>query len=101
LSYFLGITVAAYQEFEERTGVVGGRGSKRARIQRFIETKVSDAFTIADVRRASTQAGDSYIRVILGDLKVDGVSEPVGRGRSAKWRRVKAHGTAQPAPGAA
>ncbi len=87
LSYFLGIVVAAYKQFEDRTGLVGGRGSKRARIERFVETNLSDDFTIAEVRQASPQASDSYIRVVLGDLKATGAIEPIGRGRGASWRR--------------
>lgn len=102
LSYFLGIVVAAYKEFEDRTGLVGGRGSKRARIERFIETNLSDEFTIAEVRQASPQASDSYIRVVLGDLKASRAIEPVGRGRGASWRRLdKAERTAQSDDGTA
>lgn len=90
LQYFLGIVIAAYQEFEERTSIPAGRGSKRARIERFIETSLSDEFTVADLRTASPDASDSYITRILIDLKQQGAIERIGAGRGSKWRRLRA-----------
>ena len=40
--YFLGIINAAYREFESRTGLVSGRGSKRALITTFIRSSLSE-----------------------------------------------------------
>lgn len=85
--YFLGVINAAYREFEQRTHRLGGRGSKRALIERFIASSISNEFTIGDVRRASPAASDSYIKKVLGGLKAAGVIEPQGVGRSAKWKR--------------
>lgn len=89
LGYFLGVTIAAYAEFEERTAILGGRGAKRARIERFIQTSLSDEFRVGDVRNAAPDASDSYITRVLSDLKEQGVIEPVGRGRGARWRRLR------------
>ena len=53
LSYFLGILVAAYAEFEGRAGAVsGGRGSKVAAIHQFVRANLSAEFTIEDIRQA-------------------------------------------------
>ena len=90
LQYFLGIVSAAYKEFEERTSVVGGRGAKRARIERFIKTSLSDEFVVRDLRNASPGASDSYITRILIDLKEQGVIERIGAGRGSRWRRLRA-----------
>ena len=89
LEYLLGILVAAYREFEDRVGLLGdGRGAKTAAIERFVRDRISDQFTIADVRDASLGASDSLIGKILARLRDDGVIEPLGTGRSAKWRRL-------------
>jgi Fic family protein len=87
--YFLGIINAAYREFENRTGLVTGRGSKRALITTFIQSSLSDEFSIAQVRHASPGVSDAYLSKVLGQLKSDGVIEPIGRGRSARWRRLR------------
>ncbi|HYB23730.1 MAG TPA: Fic family protein, partial [Solirubrobacteraceae bacterium] len=87
-SYFLGILLAAYKEFENRTGVLAGRGSKRKLIETFIDSLMVDDFTIADVREAAPGVSDGYINRVLGDLKNQGRIEPLGTGRSARWRRL-------------
>jgi Fic family protein len=89
LEYLLGILVAAYREFEDRVGLLGdGRGAKTAAIERFVRDRISDQFTIADVRDASLGASDSLIGKVLARLRDEGVIEPLGTGRSAKWRRL-------------
>jgi Fic family protein len=86
--YFLGILIAAYREFESRTGALGGRGSKKALITTFIDSPMVTEFTIADVRQAAPGVSDGYINKLLGELKKDGRIEPLGTGRSARWRRL-------------
>src|SRR3712207_8128467 len=47
----LGILVVAYREFQDRVGLLGdSRGAKTAAIERFVRERISDEFTIADVR---------------------------------------------------
>jgi Fic family protein len=87
--YFLGIINAAYREFESRTALVNGRGSKRALITAFIRSSLSDEFTVAQVREASPGVSDAHLSKVLGQLKADGVIEPLGRGRGARWRRLR------------
>jgi Fic family protein len=87
-SYLLGILIAAYKEFESRTGVLAGRGSKRKLIETFIDSLMVDEFKIAEVREAAPGISDGYINRVLGDLKNQGRIEPLGTGRSARWRRL-------------
>lgn len=87
--YFLGIINAAYREFENRTGLVNGRGSKRTLITTFIRSSLSDEFSVRQVRDASPGVSDAYLSKVLGQLKADGVIEPIGRGRGARWRRLQ------------
>jgi hypothetical protein len=70
--YLLGILIAAYKEFESRTGAIGGRGSKKALITTFIDSLIVPEFTIAEVRRAAPGVSDGYINKLLGELKKAG-----------------------------
>jgi hypothetical protein len=83
-----GILIAAYREFESRTGALGGRGSKKALITTFIDSLMVTKFTIADIRQAAPGVSDGYINKLLGELKKDGKIEPLGTGRGARWRRL-------------
>lgn len=90
--YFLGILIAAYSEFESRANVLVGRGSKKALITTFVDSLMVEEFTIADVRQAAPGVSDAYIKKVLGELKRDGIVEPLGTGRSARWRRNRVSG---------
>jgi Fic family protein len=88
LEYLLGIVRLAYRELEARVGLVSGRrGAKTAAIERFVQACVADEFTIADVREASLGASDSLIGKVLARLRDEGLVEPLGTGRAARWRR--------------
>ena len=87
LRYFLGILTAAYKELEVNAAPVSGRGAKREAIAQFIRGSTAGEFTVADVRRAIPAASDSYIDKTLARLRDEGVIEPIGTGRGARWRR--------------
>jgi Fic family protein len=89
LEYFLGIVAAAYKEFESRVGVVAGRGSKREAIRQFVRQSIAEEFTVADVRRAAPAASQSYISKTLASMRDEGVIEPIGAGKTARWRRLR------------
>ncbi|HWX45024.1 MAG TPA: Fic family protein [Solirubrobacteraceae bacterium] len=88
LRYFLGILTAAHHELTSQVDTVAGRGSKRAAIRQFIHRSIPDEFTVTDVRRAVPAASQSYINKTLTRLRGEGVIEPVGAGRGARWRRL-------------
>jgi Fic family protein len=89
LSYFLGILVAAYAEFEVRVGAVAGsRGAKAAAIKNFIRSRASEKVTVEEIRRAVPSASDVYIREVLRKLRDEGVLRQDGRGPNAGWRRL-------------
>jgi hypothetical protein len=87
--YFLGVLVATYDEFGSRTEVASGRGSKRALVESFVRSSVSNRFTVAEVRDAAPGVSDIYIRRVLDGLKKGGVIEPSGRGKAAFWTRLR------------
>ncbi len=89
LEYLLGIVAAAYREYESRVTVVTGRGSKREAIRQFIRHSITDEFTVADVRRAAPASSQSYISKTLAAMRDEGLIEPVGTGKSARWRRLR------------
>jgi Fic family protein len=89
LSYFLGVMSAAYGEFATHVRVVAGKGSKQAAIKQFIRSSLSDEFTVADVRHVAAGVSQSYVSKTLAKLRDDGVIEPVGVGRGARWRRLR------------
>ncbi len=89
LEYFLGIITAAYGEFESRVGAVSGRGAKAEAITQFIRSNISDEFAVGDVRHAVPNASQSYISKKLAGLRDQGVIQPLGTGKSARWRRIK------------
>ena len=89
LEYFLGIVAAAYKEFESRVGVVAGRGSKREAIRQFVRQSIAEEFTVADVRRAAPAASQSYISKTLASMRDEGLIEPIGAGKNARWRRLR------------
>jgi len=88
--YFLGILIAAYGEFESRANVLVGRGSKKALITTFIDSLMTGEFTVAAVRQAAPGVSDAHISKVLSELKKAGILEPIGTGRGARWRRLRA-----------
>lgn len=87
--YLLGVINAAYREFDTRTDVVRGRGSKQMLVKRFIATSLSNEFSIQDIRQASPGVGDSTIKRVLAELKKQQIIKPLGRGRGAKYERLR------------
>lgn len=89
LSYFLGVLVAAYREFEPRaSAVTAGRGSKAELVKAFVDSSVTDSFVFGDVKRAAPGVSDEYIRQVLRQLRDEGLVEVTGAGRGARWRRT-------------
>jgi hypothetical protein len=79
----LGILLAAYKDFEGRAGMLGVRGSKRVLIVTFIDSLLSDEFTVAAIRENAPGVSDGWISQVLGELKQEGIVESLGTGRSA------------------
>ncbi|MCG6171315.1 Fic family protein [Anoxybacillus sp. LAT_35] len=88
LHYFLSIIVAAYKKLEERVGYVEtSRGNKRKRIKDFIEGKIG-YFTKEEIRHACPDISEATINRVLNELKEAKKITPIGKGRSAKWKKA-------------
>ena len=85
--YLLGRLDAAYVPFGRRVAA-GTGGSKQDRVRDFVLLHANTPFTIADIRRATPGISDNTIRLVLSELRNDGLIASDGVGRNASWHRV-------------
>lgn len=89
LNYFWGVLIAAYKEFEERVGTIQtARGSKTELVRAAIGRRIG-AFAISDLERDCPGVSRDMIRVVLNQMREEGTIELHGKGRGAKWSKVK------------
>lgn len=87
MTYFWGVILRAYKEFEGRVGTLThGKGNKAHHIANTIKAMVGP-FSISDIERACPFVSRDTIRLVLRTLRDEGVITPQGKGRSAKWIR--------------
>lgn len=87
LSYFTRTLAQAYEVFAERAAADRSGGTKQDRVRRFVLEHAPPIFRLADVRTALPGISDQTIRLVLDQLKAEGIVSPDGTGRSAAWRR--------------
>ena len=89
MNYFWGTLLRAYKEFEARVGtLVTGKGSK-AHLIRSTVAGIERPFSISDIELTCPVVSRDTIRVVLRSLRDEGIIEPTGKGRGAKWRKIK------------
>lgn len=89
LTYFWGVMIRAYTEFEARVGTVTtGYGSKTEQIRLAIERKTGP-FAISDIERECPGISRDMIRHVLRQMRDKGALRSTGVGRGAKWIRVR------------
>lgn len=84
LTYFWGVVLRAYKEFEQRVGTLKTQGSKAQHIRQTIESMIGP-FAISDIERACPSISRDTIRLVLRQLRDENVIIPQGKGRNAKW----------------
>lgn len=88
LDYFWGILLRAYREFEERIGAVHyGRGSKTEQIREAVLSR-NQPFSISELEAACPGISRDMVRLVLRQMKDEGLIMPTGKGRAAKWQRA-------------
>ncbi len=87
-SYFLGILRSAYREFEEQVGSVRAPRGAKTEIVRWAILAFPGEFAISDVERACPGVSREMIRLVLRALQKEKRIVCLGRGRSARWRRM-------------
>jgi Fic family protein len=88
LYYFLGTINAAYREFEQRAGSFKPlRGEKTEIITLAINNQLGE-FSISDIERSCPGVSRDMIRVVFRRLQEEKKIACLGRGQSAKWKRI-------------
>ena len=89
LTYFWGVLIRAFREFEERVGTVTtGWGSKTEQIRLSVKRKVRP-FSISDIEKECPGISRDMIRKVLRKMRDEGVIRSMGIGRNAKWVKIK------------
>ena len=88
LSYFWGVLIRAYTEFESRVGkVTTGYGSKTEQVKLAVARRTGP-FAISDIERECPGISRDMIRYVLRHLRDEGALRTTGVGRGAKWLRI-------------
>jgi Fic family protein len=88
LDYFWGALLRAYKEFEERVGTyTHGRGNKGDRVRAQVLQR-TQPFSISEIEESCPGISRDMVRLVLRAMKVEGLIEPTGKGRSAKWVKL-------------
>ena len=89
LNYFWGVLLAAFKEFEQRIGTVRkGSGNKTQRVREAVMSH-TQAFAISDLEAACPGVSRDMVRVVLRQMKEEGLIVSTGKGRGAKWEKAK------------
>ena len=89
LTYFWGVLLRAYREFEERVGsVTTRRGAKTEQAELAVKRRVGP-FAISDLQNDCPGTSRDLIRRVLRKLRDDGKIRTTGVGRNAKWVKAK------------
>jgi Fic family protein len=88
--YLVAILAESYEDFEQR--VAAGRGSeagtKQDRIRHWVLHEAPTEFRIREVRGAVQGASDPTIRLVLAQMRDEGLVKSSGAGRGASWNRL-------------
>lgn len=86
LNYFWGTLIKAYKEFEERVGqvTITGKGAKTEQIRKIVSKQIGP-FSISDIEKKCRGTSRDMVRLVLRQLRDEGVIVSLGKGRSAKW----------------
>lgn len=92
LNYYWGVLIRAYREFEERVGEVRtGRGAKTEQVREAVLARAAP-FSISDIEGSCAGVSRDTVRLVLREMKKEGLIAPTGKGRSAKWTRLPRDG---------
>lgn len=85
LNYFWGALLRAYSEFAERIGSLSnGHGTKTGIIRQAVSRRMAP-FAISDIESDCPGISRDMVRVVLRQLRDEGIIRSQGKGRGAKW----------------
>lgn len=89
LNYFWGTLIRAYDEFADRVGSIqSGKGSKSELVRQAVHRRIKP-FAISDIEGDCPGVSRDMIRLVLRQMRDDGLIASTGKGRGAKWYHVK------------
>lgn len=88
LAYFTNLLARGYGRFAEGVATDRSGGTKSERVREHVLGHGAPVFAISEVRAALPGISDPTIRLVLNELKDEGLLKPQGTGRSAVWLRV-------------
>ncbi len=89
INYLLYILKTAYQEFEGRVGQMKSpRGAKTELVESAIASFERE-FAISDLEKACPGVSRDMIRIVMNRLRKQGRLKILGRGRDARWSKLK------------
>jgi Fic family protein len=88
LHYFLGTVAAAYREFEQRAGGRKfPRGAKTGIVIQAINNQLGE-FSLADIEKLCLGVSKDMVRVVFRQLQKEKKIICLGKGQSARWKRM-------------
>ena len=90
LAYFSKLLGRGYARFAKGVAADRSGGTKSERVREHVLRHGAPVFAISDIRAALPGISDPTIRLVLNELKDEGLLKPQGTGRSAVWLRVTA-----------
>lgn len=85
MTYFWGVLLRAYKDFETRVGTLAdGKGNKAHHVRITVDN-MTGPFSISDIERACLSVSRETIRLILRQLRDEDLIVSEGKGRNAKW----------------
>lgn len=87
LNYYWGVLIRAYKELEERIGTIRtGKGSKTEQIRLVVGRKTMP-FSISDIESDCAGISRDMVRVVLRQMRSEGVLTSTGRGPASRWTK--------------
>jgi len=93
MTYFWGVMLAAYKEYEQRVGTLRtGRGAKADQVRQAVGRKLGP-FRAADIEVECPGVSHEWVRRVLREMRDEGLIEFRGRGPGARWVKKEAPGS--------
>ena len=85
LNYFWGMLLKAYHELEEGVRGMGtGKGFKGEQVRQAVLKRFLP-FTLSEIEEECPLVSHDMVRIVLRQMKEEGLISPTGKGRGAKW----------------
>lgn len=89
IEYFLGVMIAAYNDFEAMVGTIASaKGAKRALVKNAV-AHLPPRFTVGELARVCKGISRKTLVRALRDLREEGSLRCIGRGPDAQWERIE------------